>query len=98
MIVAAIMVFKLPFSLQSVLLQVLFMANLVYLCGVRPHPSLSAAVPDTLSALALLTAVLFQLGLTRCTLDGADRFRAGFAFNYFCLCAFTASFIALAVL
>ena len=97
-IVSAIMVLKLSFSLQSVLLQVVFMTNLVYLVAAKPHPSASAAVPDTLAGLGLLVAVLYQLGLTRCTLDGGDRFRAGLAFNYFCLAAFSASFIALVVL
>ncbi len=96
--VSAIMVLRLPFSLQSILLQFLFMTNLVYLVAARPHPSPSAAVPDTLAGIGLIVAVLCQLGLTRCTLDGGDRFRAGLVFNYFCLAAFSASFITLVVL
>ena len=71
---------------------------MIYLFAAKPHRSASAAVPDTLAGLGLLVAVLYQLGLTRCTLDGGDRFRAGLAFNYFCLAAFTASFTALVIL
>ena len=96
--VSAIVVLKLQFCVQSVLLQLVFMVNLVYLFAGRPHPSSSAAVPDKVAGVTLLVAVLFQMGLTRCTLDGADRFRVGLAFNYYCIAALSASFVALVVL
>lgn len=59
LIVSAIVVVKLSFCVQSVLLQLVFMANLIYLFAGKPHPSLSAAVPDKMAGLLLLVAVLF---------------------------------------
>jgi len=71
------------------------MVNLIYLFVGKPHYSKFDSLSDIANGVALLLVQLFQLWLSRWTLDGEDRYKAGSYFCYFCLASFSANLLLL---